>query len=174
MSTADNELVTFWKFIVLYDYLIIWFPSLDSLQTCSCLRHVQISESAGTELWMSQSSREKGEGFPRGRTMSCLSGLSASAPSFSELAACPRTYQSLPAWLPELPSPRPLSICVKFIRLHSVCVAIMAAPSCRCSKRAYGLQRPCTDAAEACECSQLLTLADCSRGEKTSPPSFKA
>lgn len=43
--------------------------------------------------------------------------------------------------LPELSSPGPLSICAKFIRLPSVCVAIMAAPSWCSSKGAHGLQR---------------------------------
>lgn len=73
--------------------------------------------------------------------------------------------------LPELFSPGPLSICAKFIRLPSVCVVIMAAPSCCSSKGAHeGAPKLCTDAAEACECSQLLTLADCSPPEKTSHP----
>lgn len=130
--------------------------------------HVQISESAGLEVWTSRGSREKEEEvFPRAEpgTMSGLSGLSARTLSFSELAAGPGTYPS-PPWLPEPSSSGALSICSKFIRLPSVCVAIMAAPSCCSSESSYGFQRPCRGAAET-----LLTLADCSHHERTSPPS---
>lgn len=60
----------------------------------------------------------------------------------SKLFGSGRLPQELPISppLPEPSSPGPLSICAKFIRLPSVCVAIMAAPSCCSSKRAHGLQ----------------------------------
>lgn len=135
------------------------------------LSHVQTIESTELEVWISQGSRDKEEEAVPGavpRTMSGLSSLSAWTLSFSELAACPSTYPSPPA--SRVAQHGALSICIKFIRLPSVYVAIMAAPSCCSSKSAYGLWGPGAGAAKARECSQWLTLAAGSHYEKTRVP----
>lgn len=70
----------------------------------------------------------------------------------------PPRYLPISPRLPELSSPGALSICAKFIRLPSVCVAIMAAPSCCSSKSAYRVLKGLALAMQQrSECSQLLT-----------------
>ncbi len=100
-----------WEFIELHDLLTLspwlplwhfnnWFKVWINVCLLASVSHVQISESTGLEVWMSQSSGEKGEeAFPGAvpRTMSGLSGPSAWTLSFSELAARPGTYPSPPA-----------------------------------------------------------------------------
>lgn len=97
-----------WEFIELHDLLTLspwlplwhfnnWFKVWINVCLLASVSHVQISESTRLEVWMSQSSGEKGEeAFPGAvpRTMSGLSGPSAWTLSFSELAARPGTYPS--------------------------------------------------------------------------------
>lgn len=100
--------------------------------------------------------RERGRGFPQGSTQDNVRFVWPECMNTKLFGTgSPPRYLPISPRLPEPSSPGALSICAKFIRLPSVCVAIMAAPSCCSSKSSYGLQRPCTGAREACECSQL-------------------
>lgn len=148
--------------------------SVQRLSLLACWSHIRVSGSAELEMLMSWGSRETVENTFCGWNIGGSSGQDSVRfvrPECinTKLFGIGRLPQELPIspQLPELSSPGPLSICAKFIRLLSVCVAIMAAPSCCSSK---GPPKPCTDAAEVCVCSQLLTLADCSPPEKAPQP----